>query len=112
MVGPALVLVHDTLAAVEEHRVDAVVADYLLLGTYLGAERASLPMATLIHHIYPLPAPAIPPFGLRLQPANGVRGHFRDAVLRKIFVRFYHAALPHWPCLGALRSWNIVGDST
>ncbi len=94
MAGPALAFAQDVLAALDDYPADVVVADYLLLGAYLGAERAGLPTAALIHHIYPLPAPGIPPFGLGLQPARGAPGHLRDALLRSMLVRFYEAARP------------------
>ncbi len=89
MAAPALAFAQDVLAALEEHPADVVVPDYLLLGAYLGGERASLPTATLIHHIYPLPDPAIPPFGMGFQPATHALSRLRDAVLRRLFVHFY-----------------------
>lgn len=94
MAGTALAIARDVLAALEERPADVVVSDYLLLGAYLAAERASLPMAALIHHIYPLPAPGIPPFGLGLRPTRGAPGRVRDALLRGLFRRFYEAARP------------------
>lgn len=94
MVGPSLAFAHDVLAALDEEPADVVVPDYMLLGAYLGAERAGLPTAALIHHIYPLPAPGLPPFGLGLQPARGAVGRLRDATFRRLFVRFYNARLP------------------
>ena len=94
MASPALAFAEDVLAAHEQEPVDAVVTDYLLLGAYLAAERAELPLAALIHHIYPLPAPGIPPFGQGFRPATGAPGHLRDAIFRRIFTRFYGGALP------------------
>ncbi len=94
MVEPALSFARDVLAALEEYPADVVVPDYLLLGAYLGAERAALPTAALIHHIYPLPAPGLPPFGMGFRPARGAAGRLRDAFFRRIFVRFYGAGLP------------------
>jgi MGT family glycosyltransferase len=94
MAGPALAFAQDVLGALDTYPADIVVTDYLLLGAFLGAERAGLPTAALIHHIYPLPDPAIPPFGMGFQPAHGVAGRLRDAIFRRAFVRFYDGALP------------------
>lgn len=94
MAGPAQDFAQDVLAVVEEYPADVVVADYLLLGAHLGAERASLRTAALIHHIYPLPDPALPPFGMGFQPARDALGSLRDALMRRMFRRFYEAARP------------------
>lgn len=94
MVEPALAFARDVLAALEEAPADVVAPDYLLLGAYLGAERAAVPAAALIHHIYPLPAPGLPPFGQGFLPARGPAGRLRDAVFGRLFARFYEAALP------------------
>jgi MGT family glycosyltransferase len=94
MAGPALTFAQDVLAVLEDYPADVVVPDYLLLGAYLGAERASLPTAALIHHIYPFPDPALPPFGFGFQPASNAPGYLRDAVMRRLFRSFYEAARP------------------
>jgi MGT family glycosyltransferase len=94
MAGPSLAFAQDVLTVLEEYSADVVVPDYLLLGAYLGAERASVPTVAFIHHIYPLPAPALPPFGFGFQPANNAPGYLRDAVMRRMFRRFYEAARP------------------
>jgi MGT family glycosyltransferase len=93
MAEPALAFARDVLDALEMEPADIVVVDCLLLGAYIGAERAGVPTAALFHQIYPLPDPAIPPFGLGFQPANGAPGRLRDALFRRIFARFYGAAL-------------------
>ncbi|MCO5177654.1 MAG: hypothetical protein M9890_11900 [Thermomicrobiales bacterium] len=94
MAGPAELFARDVVEAVERNPVDVVVTDYMLLGAYVGAERAGLPFAALIHHIYPLPDPALPPFGFGLQPARRAPERLRETVLRRAFARFYGAALP------------------
>ena len=94
MAEPALAFARDLLDALEKEPADIAVIDYLLLGAYIGAERAAIPTAALIHHIYPLPDPAIPPFGQGFQLANGTLGRLRDALFRRVFAQFYGAALP------------------
>lgn len=91
--GTALAYARDVSAAIEDERPDVVVTDYLLLGAYLAAERAGIPFAALIHMVYPLPAPGLPPYGMGLQPATGVMGRVRDALCARIFQRFYDARL-------------------
>lgn len=91
--GTALAYAHDVSTAIEEERPDVVVTDYLLLGVYVAAERASIPLVALIHMVYPLPAPGVPPYGMGLRPANGIIGRARDAIFAQVFARFYNARL-------------------
>ena len=91
--GTAQAYYDDAMAAIEAVKPDVVVTDYLLLGAYVAAERARLPLAALVHTVYPLPAPGMPPYGMGFQPARGVPGRMRDAVFARIFKRFYNARL-------------------
>ena len=61
--GTALAYSRDVAAAIADERPDVVMADYLLLGAYVAAERAGIPLAALVHTVYPLPAPGVPPCG-------------------------------------------------
>jgi UDP:flavonoid glycosyltransferase YjiC (YdhE family) len=56
------------LPLLEELRPDAVVSDILTLAPSLAAERAGVPLATLIPHIYPVVEPGLPFFAVGLQP--------------------------------------------
>jgi MGT family glycosyltransferase len=94
MAAPALAFAQDIQDVLEQEPADVIVLDYLILGGYLAAERLGVPLAALIHHIYPFPDPAMPPFGMGFRPAGGVAGRTRDAVFRRLFVRFYGGALP------------------
>lgn len=91
--GSALAYAQDVSAAIAEERPDVVVTDFLLLGAYVAAERAGIPLAALIHTIYPLPARGMPPYGMGFQPARGPVGRIRDAVFARIFRRFYDARI-------------------
>lgn len=83
----------DVAAAIADERPNVVVTDYMLLGAYVEAERAGIPLVGLIHMIYPLPARGLPPFGMGFQPANGPLGWARDAVFAQVFRSFYNAGL-------------------
>ena len=83
----------DVTAAIADERPNVVVTDYLLLGGYIAAERAGIPLAALIHTVYPLPAPGMPPYGMGFQPAKGMPGRVRDALFAPVFRRFYNARL-------------------
>lgn len=91
--GSALAYAGDVAAAVAAERPDVIVTDYLLLGAYVAAERAGIPLAALIHTIYPLPARGMPPYGMGFQPARGAVGRVRDAVFARVFRRFYDARI-------------------
>jgi UDP:flavonoid glycosyltransferase YjiC (YdhE family) len=56
------------LPLLEEMRPHAVVSDILTLAPSLAAERASIPLATLIPHIYPVVEPGLPFFAVGLRP--------------------------------------------
>jgi UDP:flavonoid glycosyltransferase YjiC (YdhE family) len=52
----------------DEFRPNAVVSDILTLAPSLAAERAGIPLATLIPHIYPVVEPGLPFFAIGLRP--------------------------------------------
>jgi UDP:flavonoid glycosyltransferase YjiC (YdhE family) len=58
------------LPLVEEMRPHAVVSDILTLAPTLAAEKAGVPLATLVPHIYPVVEPGRPFFAVGLQPAR------------------------------------------
>lgn len=91
--GTALAYHLDVTAAVMDERPDVILTDYLLLGAYVAAERAGIPLAALVHTVYPLPAPGRPPYGMGLQPARGALGRLRDVAFAQVFRRFYNARL-------------------
>ncbi len=55
------------LPLLEEMRPHAVVSDILTLAPTLAAEKAGVPLATLIPHIYPVVQPGLPFFAVGLQ---------------------------------------------
>lgn len=56
------------LPLLEEMRPHAVVSDILTLAPSLAAEKAGVPLATLIPHIYPVVEPGLPFFAIGLRP--------------------------------------------
>jgi UDP:flavonoid glycosyltransferase YjiC (YdhE family) len=52
----------------DDFRPHAVVSDILTLAPTLAAERAGVPLATLIPHIYPVVEPGLPFFAIGLRP--------------------------------------------
>jgi MGT family glycosyltransferase len=56
------------LPLLEEMRPHVVVSDILTLAPSLAAEKANIPLATLIPHIYPVVEPGLPFFAVGLQP--------------------------------------------
>jgi MGT family glycosyltransferase len=56
------------LPLLDEMRPHAVVSDILTLAPGLAAEKAGVPLATLIPHIYPVVEPGLPFFAIGLRP--------------------------------------------
>jgi MGT family glycosyltransferase len=56
------------LPLLEDFRPHIVVSDILTLAPTLAAERAGIPLATLIPHIYPVVQPGLPFFAIGLRP--------------------------------------------
>jgi UDP:flavonoid glycosyltransferase YjiC (YdhE family) len=54
----------ETSPLIKELSPDAVVNDVLTLAPALAAEIEGRPLATLIPHFYPPPAPGLPPYGI------------------------------------------------
>jgi MGT family glycosyltransferase len=62
------------LPLLEEMRPHVVVSDILTLAPALAAEKAGVPLATLIPHIYPVVEPGLPFFAIGMRPARTALG--------------------------------------
>jgi MGT family glycosyltransferase len=88
-VGPALAYAQDLLEELERFPADVVVTSDMLLGVMAAAESAGVPCAGLSANIYLYPLPGVPPFGPGWQPARGLPGRMRDAVVRNFSRRVF-----------------------
>jgi UDP:flavonoid glycosyltransferase YjiC (YdhE family) len=88
-VGPALAYAQDLLEELARFPADAVVTSEMLLGVMAAAESAGTPCVGLSANIYLYPLPGVPPFGPGLQPAKGLPGHLRDALVRNFSLRVF-----------------------
>lgn len=88
-VGMAEPVAADVLAVLAREAVDVVASDYMLVGALFAAEKAGVAAAALVHHIYPLPAPGMPPFGNGWSPQPGLRGAVRDRLGAAAFDRVW-----------------------
>ncbi len=68
------------LPLLEDLRPHVVVSDILTLAPTLAAERAGIPLATLIPHIYPVVEPGLPFFAIGLRPPRTRLGRARLAL--------------------------------
>jgi MGT family glycosyltransferase len=93
MFGPSGLFARDVLEAVEKEPADVVVWDYLLVGAGIAAEKSDAASVSVVHTVYPLPRPGVPPFGVGLQPARGAAGRARDAVLTRVLTRSFMPGL-------------------
>lgn len=88
-VGPALAYARDLLTDLERFPADVVVTSEMLLGVMAGAEHARVPCVALSTNIYVYPLPGIPPFGAGFQPAKGLPGRIRDALIRRLSLHVF-----------------------
>jgi MGT family glycosyltransferase len=88
-VGPALAYARDLLEELERFPADAVVTSDMLLGVMASAESVGVPCVGLSANIYLYPLPGVPPFGPGWQPARGLSGRMRDALVRNFSLRIF-----------------------
>ncbi len=78
-------------AALRREPADVLAADFFLVGALAAAEAAGLPAAVLMHNVYRLPTPGLPPPGPGFLPARGPLAFLRDAAgnaaVHRIFAR-------------------------
>jgi MGT family glycosyltransferase len=91
--GPAAGYARDTAAELQRRPADVVAADCMLLGTHIAAEAAGVPLASLVHTIYPFPGEGAPPFGPGLPPARGALGRLRDRALAAVVIKPWEKGL-------------------
>lgn len=91
---PAPYWIADTLAAIDAHGVDALLADFFLPATLIAAEGRKIPSAGLVPNIWVSPTPGIPPMGPGFMPARGPLGWMRDGIFRAAAKWLFQKALP------------------
>jgi UDP:flavonoid glycosyltransferase YjiC (YdhE family) len=91
--GPALAFARDVAAELDRFRPDVAAVDFMLAGGLVAVEAHGGPAVALIHTVYPLPTPGVPPFGMGLRRASGPLGRTRDALLRRLLLRLYAPGL-------------------
>ncbi len=93
MFGPAAAYAQDLLDEMGRSPADAVIADFLLPGALLAAESRAVPAAALVHTVYTLPAPGVPPVGRGYHPAQNRVEKARDAFLKGIVSALFNRRL-------------------
>lgn len=107
IVGPAMDVAADTLAAVKKAPTDVVVADLMMIGSLIAAEALRVPRVALFHMPEYLPGPNRPPGGFGLNPKAGVLGRLRDRTLSWMFNRLTGKFLPQ---INAVRAHYGLGS--
>ena len=92
--GPAAQFAADTLAELDRHPADMVLADTVLTGALMAAEARNLPRAALVPNIYICPAPGIPPIGVGFAQARGPLGRVRDHAIGAVMDRMWRRGIP------------------
>ncbi len=86
-VGPSLDHAQDLVEQLDDFPAETVVTSEMLLGAMAGAESAEVPCIAVSANINLYPLPGVPPFGPGFQPAKGLPGRLRDALLHGIMLR-------------------------
>lgn len=94
LIGPAMDVAEETLAALREEVADVVVADFMMIGSLLAAEAMAIKRVALVHQTEYLPGPGRPPSGMGLLPATSGIGRLRDRALTTLFNRMLDRYLP------------------
>ncbi|MBO0881120.1 MAG: glycosyl transferase [Mycobacterium sp.] len=72
---------------------DLVVSDVITACGGMSAELLGIPWIELNPHPLYLPSKGLPPVGSGLAPGTGIRGRLRDAALRALTARSWHAGI-------------------
>ncbi len=91
--GAAARYAADTLAAMADEKIDAVISDAVLVGAQMAAESRQIPTAALIPNVYFLPAPGLPPFGTGWAPPRGPVTRLRTAVVNRLVTALWDKGL-------------------
>lgn len=94
MFGPALQYAEDVLEELSRKEADVVAVDFTLLGAAVGAEKAGVPAALMMHTVYQIPTPGMPAPGPGFLPMRGPLGRLRDVLFGKLFLRLFATGLP------------------
>lgn len=86
-IGMALPIAQDVSAILDEHPVDVIAPDWMMLGASFAAERAGIPAAPLVHSVAAFPVEGMPAYGMGFKPAAGPMGRARDRMGRMMFER-------------------------
>jgi UDP:flavonoid glycosyltransferase YjiC (YdhE family) len=87
----------EVASEIEREPVDALVADFVLVGALVAAEAARVPSVALVHTVFPRPVRGRPPYGPGWLPATGMAGRLRDVAGTVVANRIY--AREALPCL-------------
>jgi UDP:flavonoid glycosyltransferase YjiC (YdhE family) len=77
----------------EAMELDLVVSDVITACGGMSAELLGIPWIELNPHPLYLPSKGLPPLGSGLAPGTGVRGRLRDAAMRALTARSWHAGI-------------------
>jgi hypothetical protein len=108
--GPAGNYAADVLGTMDEHPVDAVLAEAAVAGALIGAEASGLPTAALMPNIYLRPTKGLPQFGTGWSPGRGPLGRARDALTAAAMKRLWASGLPAVNAARAQYDLPPIGD--
>ncbi len=94
LLGPARIVAEETQRALAQAPTDALVADFLMLGSLLAAEAARIPRVVLFHMPEYLPGPGRPAAGPGFMPRSDLLGRARDGLFASLFYRTFAGYLP------------------
>src|SRR5439155_14279715 len=93
LLGPADAFTLDVIDHIQAYAPEVLIVDFMLVGGLVAGEACRVPTIALMHTIYSLPRPGVPPLGLGLQPATGLFGRIRDHTLARVTTSLWNRGL-------------------
>lgn len=94
VLGPAKIVVEETMEVLKQVPYDVLVIDCLLFPALIAGEYLQIPRVIIFHMPEYLPGPNRPPGVMGLLPGKGFLGHLRDRLLSGVFHLFLNKYLP------------------
>lgn len=84
----------EVIDLLEASPADVVVVDEMIPDALMGAEKAGVRSASLVHTVWHYPTPGTLPIGVGMRPGHGALGHVRDRLASAAFAAGFELSRP------------------